>query len=186
MAEIGKEKREFPLVTVSDEVAAAVREYAYEKVEWAFETFDRAERTAREDQVKAETLEHSAETFPEKAGEISDALYYLNKEVMRKKIIHQGIRPDGRSLTQVRPIWSDAGILPRTHGSAVFTRGQTQVISVCTLGSMSEVQTLDGIFAEETKRYMHHYNMPPYSTGEARPLRSPGRREIGQIGRAHV
>ena len=179
IAEIGKEKREFPLVTVSDEVAAAVREYAYEKTEWAFDTFDRAERTAREEQVKAETLEHFAETFPEKEGEIADALYYLNKEVMRKKIIHQGIRPDGRSLTQVRPIWSDVGILPRAHGSAVFTRGQTQVISVCTLGSMSEVQTLDGIFAEDTKRYMHHYNMPPYSTGEARPLRSPGRREIG-------
>jgi len=179
VAEIGAPKREFPLVTVSDEVSAAVREYAYEKTEWAFDTFERSEREAREEQVKAETLEHFAETFPEKEGEIADALYYLNKEVMRKKILEKGIRPDGRVLTQVRPIWSEVGILPRTHGSACFTRGQTQVISVCTLGSMSDVQTLDGISAEESKRYMHHYNMPPYSTGEARPLRSPGRREIG-------
>ncbi len=177
--EIGKEKRVFALITVSDEVAAAVREYAYEKVEWAFESFDRAERSAREEQVKQETLEHFAQTFPEQAGEICDALYALNKEVMRKKILEAGVRPDGRALTQVRPIWSEVGILPRTHGSAVFTRGQTQVMSVCTLGSMSDVQTLDGISNEESKRYMHHYNMPPYSTGEARPLRSPGRREIG-------
>ena len=179
IAEIGKEKREFPLVTVGEDVTAAVREYALEKVQWAFESFDRAERSAREEQVKQETLEHFAETFPEREREIADALYYLDKEVMRRKIIDHGVRPDGRALTQVRPIWCEAGILPRTHGSAVFTRGQTQVMSICTLGSMSDVQTLDGISAEESKRYMHHYNMPPYSTGEARPLRSPGRREIG-------
>ena len=179
VAEIGKEKREFPLVTVSDEVAKAVREFAFDKVVWAFDTFDRAERTARENQVKQETLEHFAEQFPDCEGEIGDALYALNKEVMRRKIIDKGIRPDGRELTQVRPIWCEVGLLPRAHGSAVFTRGQTQVMSVCTLGSMSEVQTLDGISAEDSKRYMHHYNMPPYSTGEARPLRSPGRREIG-------
>lgn len=179
VAEIGKAKREFPLILVSDEVNAAVREYAYEKVEWAFESFDRAQRGEREDQVKAETQEHFAEIFPDKQGQIADALYGINKEVMRKKIINDGVRPDGRSLTQVRPIWCEAGLLPRAHGSAVFTRGQTQVLSVCTLGSMSDVQMLDGISADESKRYMHHYNFPPYSTGEARPLRSPGRREIG-------
>lgn len=152
VAEIGKEKREFPLVTVSDEVAKAVREFAFDKVVWAFDTFDRAERTARENQVKQETLEHFAEQFPDCEGEIGDALYALNKEVMRRKIIDKGIRPDGRELTQVRPIWCEVGLLPRAHGSAVFTRGQTQVMSVCTLGSMSEVQMLDGISNEEDRK----------------------------------
>ena len=177
--EIGKPKREFPLVLPGDDVKAAVREFALDKVRWCFETFDRQERQAREAQVNAETMEHFAEQFTGRETEIGDALYALNKEVMRRHIIDDGVRPDGRKLTEVRPIWCEVGVLPRAHGSGVFTRGQTQVMTVATLAPMSEVQILDGIGTETNKRYMHHYNFPGYSTGEAKPLRSPGRREIG-------
>ena len=179
IAEIGKEKAVVPLVTTGDDVKAAVREFAYDKCVWVFDTFDRQERQQREAQVKEETLAHFAETFVGRESEISDALYYLNKEVMRKKILEQGIRPDGRKVTEVRPIWCEVGVLPRVHGSAVFTRGQTQALTVTTLASTSEGQVLDGLSNEEFKRYIHHYNMPPYATGEAGRLKSPGRREIG-------
>ena len=179
IAEIGKEKAVVPLVTTGDDVKAAVREFAYDKCVWVFDTFDRQERQQREAQVKEETLAHFEETFEGRESEISDALYYLNKEVMRKKILEQGIRPDGRKVTEVRPIWCEVGVLPRVHGSAVFTRGQTQALTVTTLASTSEGQVLDGLSNEEFKRYIHHYNMPPYATGEAGRLKSPGRREIG-------
>jgi len=178
-AKIGKEKRVFPLFVTGDDIAAAVREYAYDKCKWVFETTVRAERQEREAQVKQEVLEHFAEVYPDRAGEVGDAIYYLNKEIMRRKILDEGVRPDGRGLTDIRPIWCEVGVLPRPHGSAVFTRGETQALTVTTLGSMREVQNLDGLTNEETKRYMHHYNFPPYSTGEAGRMRSPGRREIG-------
>ena len=178
-AEIGKPKREFPLYLPGEDVKSAVREFAMDKVRWMFETFDRNERNAREEQVKQEVEEHFAEQFEGRMAEVGDALYGLQKEVMRRHIIDEGVRPDGRKLTEVRPIWCETGILPRPHGSAVFTRGQTQVLTTVTLGAMGDVQILDGISPEESKRYMHHYNFPPYSTGEAKPLRSPGRREIG-------
>ena len=179
VAEIGKEKVEVPLNVTGDDVKQAVREFAYDKCVWVFDTFNRQERQAREAQVKQETIEALAEQFPEREAEIADALYYLNKEVMRKKIIEQGIRPDGRGVTEIRPIWCEVGVLPRVHGSAVFTRGQTQALTVTTLGSTSEGQVLDGLSSEDFKRYIHHYNMPPYATGEAGRLKSPGRREIG-------
>ncbi len=179
VSEIGKAKQEFPLQLPGDDVKADVREYAYDKVKWMFETFDRTERQAREEQVKAEVNEHFAEKYAERMAEVGDALYSIQKEVMRRRIIDEGIRPDARKLTEVRPIWCETSVLPRPHGSAVFTRGQTQVMTICTLAPMSEVQLLDGITPETTKRYMHHYNFPGYSTGEAKPLRTPGRREIG-------
>ena len=179
VAEIGKEKKEFPLVLPGEDVKAAVREYAMDKVKWMFETFDRNERNAREEQVKAEVAEHFAEQFEGREVEVGDALYALQKEVMRRHIIDEGVRPDGRKLTEVRPIWCEVGVLPRPHGSAVFTRGQTQVMTVATLAPVSEKQIIDGIGTEDSKRYMHHYNFPGYSTGEAKPIRSPGRREIG-------
>ncbi len=178
-AEIGKEKAVVDLVTTGDDVKAAVREFAYDKCCWVFETPDRHERKEREDQVQAECNEHFAEMFEGRMSEVADAIYYLKKEIMRKKILEQGIRPDGRGLTDVRPIWCEVGILPRTHGSAIFTRGETQALTVSTLGSMSDVQILDGLGTEDSKRYMHHYNMPPYATGEAGRMKSPGRREIG-------
>jgi polyribonucleotide nucleotidyltransferase len=106
-------------------------------------------------------------------------LYNITKEQVRSLILDDGIRPDNRKVTEIRPIWCETGVLPRTHGSGLFKRGQTQVLSVTTLGPMGEAQTIDGIGEEVEKRYMHHYNFPPYSVGEAKPMRSPGRREIG-------
>ncbi|MBQ8200904.1 MAG: polyribonucleotide nucleotidyltransferase [Clostridia bacterium] len=179
IAEIGKEKAQVALVVTGDDVKAAVREFAYDKCKWVFDTTVREERQEREAQVKAETLEALGAQFEGRESEIGDALYYLNKEIMRKKIIEEGVRPDGRGVTDIRPIWCEVGVLPRTHGSAVFTRGQTQALTVTTLGSTSEGQILDGLSNEDFKRYIHHYNMPPYATGEAGRLKSPGRREIG-------
>ncbi|MEG0767978.1 MAG: polyribonucleotide nucleotidyltransferase, partial [Clostridia bacterium] len=179
VAEIGKAKKEYPLFLTGEDIKEAVRAYAYDRCVWCFETFVRAERQEREEQVKAEVQAHFAETFSGREAEIADALYYLNKEIMRKRILEEGIRPDGRDLLTVRPIWSEVGVLPRPHGSAVFTRGETQVMTIATLGAMGDVQVLDGLTTEDTKRYMHHYNFPPYSTGEAGRMRGPGRREIG-------
>ncbi len=179
VAEIGKEKKVVPLNVTGDDIKAAVREFAYDKCVWTFDTFERKERQDREVQTKEETLAALSERFPDREAEIEDALYYLNKEVMRAKILNEGIRPDGRKVTEIRPIWCDVGVLPRTHGSAIFTRGQTQALTVTTLGTISEGQTLDGLSNEDFKRYIHHYNMPPYATGEAGRMKSPGRREIG-------
>ena len=178
-AEIGKEKLVPVIHTPDEELKEKVYEYAREKVEWQLDTFDRYEREARTAEVKADTVAHFAEEYPDSASDIDAILYNLMKEILRDKIINRGIRPDGRTHTQIRPIWSEVGILPRTHGSAVFTRGQTQVMTVAALGTLGDGQTIDGIGEEEFKRYIHHYNMPPYSTGEVKRLGSPGRREIG-------
>ena len=179
VAEIGKEKVTVPLITTGDDVKAAVRAFALEKSQWTFSTTERYERQAREAQVKKEVLEALAPQFPGRETEIADALYYLNKEVMRRNILDKGVRADGRSVTEIRPIWCEVGVLPRVHGSAVFTRGQTQALTVTTLGPMSDGQVLDGLSTETFKRYIHQYNMPPYATGEAGRMKSPGRREIG-------
>lgn len=178
-AEIGKPKSDFPLITTGDDVKAAVREYALDKCRWVYSTTIRKERQAREAEVAQEVGEHFAEIFPDRDSEVQDALYYLNKEVMRRRILDEGIRADGRKLDEVRPIWCEVGVLPRTHGSAIFTRGETQALTVTTLGMVSEAQQLDGLSNEESKRYIHQYNMPSYATGEAGRLRSPNRREIG-------
>lgn len=177
--EIGKDKLEMELYHVPEEIDSAVREYAYDKIVWVMDTFDRKEREIREEQAEEEVQEHFAEIFPDSKRYISDALYYIKKEVMRNKILDHGVRPDGRTVDEVRPIWCEAGILPRTHGSAVFTRGQSQAMTITTLGPLSDTQELDGIDGETGKRYMHQYNMPGYATGEPRPMRAPGRREIG-------
>ena len=178
-AEIGKPKSDFPLITTGDDIKAAVREYALEKCRWVYSTTVRKERQAREIAVKEEVGEHFADIFPGRDSEVQDALYYLNKEVMRRRILDEGIRADGRALEEVRPIWCEVGVLPRTHGSAIFTRGETQAMTITTLGMVSEAQQLDGLSNEESKRYIHQYNMPSYATGEAGRLRSPNRREIG-------
>lgn len=179
VAECGKKKLEMELYHVPEDVDAAVRAYAGEKLDYALDTFDRFERQSRQDEVEKDVLEHFAEQFPGMEREMKDSLYYITKEKVRAKITNTGVRPDGRSLTEIRPIWCEHGILPRVHGSAVFTRGMTQVMTTCTLGTISEVQKLEGLDNEEYKRYIHHYNMPGYASGEAKPLRSPGRREIG-------
>ena len=176
---IGKKKREMELYHVPAEIDEAVRAFASEKLDRALDTCDRATRQEGQDAVEKETLEHFAEIYPGKEREMKDALYYLTKEKVRAKILDKGIRPDGRGLTDIRKIWCEHGVLPRVHGSGVFTRGQTQVLTTCTLGMISEQQKLEGLDDETAKRYMHQYNMPGYASGEAKPLRSPGRREIG-------
>ncbi len=179
VSEIGKEKRAYPITVTGEDVKNAVHNDFLESTEWAFESFDRHERGERELIVKEQAHEKYAEQFEGRMSEVDDALYYLNKEVMRRKILEKGIRPDGRSLTQIRPIWCETGILPRVHGSGVFTRGETQVMSVATLAPVSEAQVIEGLGAETSERYMHNYNMPPYASGEAGRMKSPGRREIG-------
>ena len=179
IAEIGKEKKEFPLFLVGDDVTEKVNEVAVGLIEHAFSTYEREERQQREEEATRVAHEKLDELFEGRTSQIDDALYSLNKKVMRRNILTNGIRLDGRTLTEVRPIWCEVGILPRVHGSGVFTRGQTQALTIATLGTVGEAQKLDGVSVETTKRYMHHYNFPPYCTGEARQLRSPGRREIG-------
>ena len=178
-AACGKEKRDVQMYHIDETLEADVRAYANDKLDWAIDTFDRAERQQREEQAEAEIQEHFAEIYPEGRRNIADVVYAMKKEKIRARIIDKGIRPDGRKLDEIRPIWCEVGMLPRVHGSAVFTRGMTQAMTTATLGSISEVQKLEGIDDDVFKRYMHHYNMPGYSTGEAKPLRSPGRREIG-------
>ncbi|MBQ3235315.1 MAG: polyribonucleotide nucleotidyltransferase [Clostridia bacterium] len=179
VAECGKKKLEMDLYKIPEDLDNAVRAYASEKLDYALDTFDREVRQERQDEVEKDCLEHFADIYPDMAREIKDSLYYITKEKVRAKITNNGVRPDGRTLTEIRPIWCEHGVLPRVHGSGVFTRGQTQVLTTCTLGTISEVQKLEGLDEEVSKRYMHHYNMPGYASGEAKPLRSPGRREIG-------
>lgn len=178
-AQVGKPKMEVNIYQPDPAFTEEVRAYARDKVEWSLDTFDRYEREDRSNQVKEETVAHFAEAYPDSEKDVDSILYTLTKEIVRDKIINRHIRPDGRKQDEIRPIWCETGILPRTHGSAVFTRGQTQVMTIATLGCMGDGQTLDGIGEEDFKRYIHHYNMPPYSVGETRPVRSPGRREIG-------
>ncbi len=164
---------------IPDEINTAVREYAGAKVEKVFECYDREIRQDLEDELDADVNEHFAEIYPDDMKAVGQVLYNMKKELVRHKILYKGIRPDGRKPNEIRPIWCEVGLLPRVHGSGVFTRGQTQALTTCTLGMISEAQELDGLETEEYKRYMHQYNMPGYTTGEAKPLRSPGRREIG-------
>ena len=164
---------------VPEEIDKAVRAYADKMLDHALDTFDRNERQNRQDELDENVKNHFAEIFPDSEKAIGDVLYKMTKEKVRAKILNMGIRPDGRKLTEIRPIWCEVGVLPRVHGSAVFTRGQTQVLTSLTLGTVSDMQKLEGLDDEEVNRYVHHYNMPPYATGEARPLKSPGRREIG-------
>lgn len=177
--EIGKPKLEIELYKPSTEVDKAVREYADKMMDEALAEFDRQERQAKEDALDKDVFTHFADIFPNGKRDIGEVLYAMKKEKIRARIINDEVRPDGRKLTEIRPIWCEHGILPRVHGSGVFTRGQTQALTTATLGTISEVQKLDGLDDEMFKRYIHHYNFPAYSTGEARPMKSPGRREIG-------
>ncbi len=182
VAEVGKPKMTVVLEHVEEDLEKEIRAYALDKVNWSLDTYDREERQNRSKEVEDEVSAHFIEVHPDIEGiakSVSSVLYDMTKEMIRKRIIEEGTRPDGRKMDEIRPIWSEVGIFARTHGSAVFTRGQTQVFTAVTLGAMADVQKLDGLEEDEFKRYMHHYNMPPYSTGEARMMRGPGRREIG-------
>ncbi|AET60424.1 polyribonucleotide nucleotidyltransferase (polynucleotide phosphorylase) [Paenibacillus terrae HPL-003] len=178
----GKEKMQVKLHAVDEKVNSEVRSYAAERLVEAVKIVEKHARQEAIDAVNEETVAHFEVQYietPELLKDVSEVLYDIVKEEVRRLITHDKVRPDGRKLDEIRPIESDTSILPRTHGSGLFTRGQTQALSVCTLGALGDVQILDGIDLEETKRFMHHYNFPPFSVGEARPLRAPGRREIG-------
>jgi polyribonucleotide nucleotidyltransferase len=179
VAEVGKPKMDVTLYHADEELEAKVREYALEKVAYSIDTTVRDVREARTEEMTADVLAHFAEEYPDSAADITNVLYSLRKELVRDRIINKGIRPDGRAMTEIRPISVEVGLFARTHGSAMFTRGETQALTLTTLGSISEAQRLDGISDIEGKRYMHHYNMPPYSTGEAKMMRSTSRRETG-------
>lgn len=179
VAEVGKPKQEVELYKPLAEIEEAVRAFAMPKMREAIRTPEKLERLDNMDKVEVETKEYFAEIYPEGAKDIDAVLYAITKESVRSMILDEGIRPDNRKLDEIRPIFCETGLLPRVHGTGLFKRGQTQVLSSCTLAPASEAQTIDGITEQTEKRYIHHYNFPGFSTGEAKSPRSPGRREIG-------
>ncbi|GGE46156.1 polyribonucleotide nucleotidyltransferase [Pullulanibacillus camelliae] len=180
-AEVGKEKMTVTLFKAEEALEQQIRQEATEKLKQAILTKDKQARDQAIDGVKSEVIEkyEADEAYEDKIAQIEDVLHKIVKEEVRRTIVVDNIRPDGRKINEIRPLSSATGLLPRTHGSALFTRGQTQALSICTLGALGDVQILDGLDMEESKRFMHHYNFPPFSVGEARPMRAPGRREIG-------
>ncbi|MDU4959854.1 MAG: polyribonucleotide nucleotidyltransferase [Sporomusaceae bacterium] len=176
---IGLPKKELKKYEPLPEINQAVREYCTDKLRLAISNSDKLTREENIKQVKTETAAYFAELFPDNRKDVSYVMQKVLKELVRKMITVDKIRPDGRKLDEVRPVSCEAGVLARTHGSGLFTRGQTQVLTITTLGAIGDEQILDGLGVEDSKRYIHHYNFPPYSVGEARPMRSPGRREIG-------
>ncbi|HZG86759.1 polyribonucleotide nucleotidyltransferase [Paenibacillus sp.] len=178
----GREKMEVKLHQVDAEVNAAVRAYASARLVEAVKIAGKQERSDAISAINDETVAHFTEQYadePSKLKDVKEVLYDIVKEEVRRLITVDKVRPDGRKIDEIRPIDCDVSVLPRTHGSGLFTRGQTQALSVCTLGAIGDEQILDGLDLEDRKRFMHHYNFPPFSVGEARPLRPPGRREIG-------
>jgi polyribonucleotide nucleotidyltransferase len=176
---LAKPKREVVVTPVPEELEAKVKDWAYDKLDQAIRIEDKLARQDAVEQVKQEALEVFAEEFPEQLDDVAKVLENMVHYIVRRLITVEHIRPDGRAMDEIRPITIEVGRLPRTHGSALFTRGQTQVLNVTTLGAVGDEQIIDGLGLEESKRYMHHYNFPPYSVGEVRPMRGPGRREIG-------
>jgi polyribonucleotide nucleotidyltransferase len=179
MKSFGKEKKEPLIYKVDAELEKTVREYSFETIKKAMYIIDKNERNEEMDEVKKSVVQHFADIYPDDMSDVNDVVYRIQKEIVRDMLLHERRRPDGRAFDQVRPISCEVGVLPRTHGTGIFTRGLTQVMTVATLGAIGDVQILDGIGEEVSKRYMHHYNFPSYSVGEVRPLRGPGRREIG-------
>ena len=178
MAKFGKKKDVPVLYSVNEELEKDVKDFAFDMVKEAMYIMDKDERNAAIDAVNEKVNEEFAEKYADNMADIKEVLYTMQKKIVRNMLLNEKRRPDGRAFDEVRPISCEVGILPRTHGTGLFTRGLTQVMTVATLGSISEVQILDGI-EDESKRYMHHYNFPGYSVGEVKPLRGPGRREIG-------
>ena len=178
-AKVGKEKRVFECKDVPAEISDAVRAYGHDKLDAAVRCADKQQRDAQENEVRADVLAHFEEIYPDNLADVNKAFDAMTKEIVRHMITVEKIRPDGRQLDEVRPISCRTGVLPRTHGSGLFTRGQTQVLNVTTVAPLSEKQTIDGLGVETEKRYIHHYNFPSFSVGETRSSRGPGRREIG-------
>ena len=178
-AQIGKPKRVFESQDPPHEMFEAIKDFAIDKVKYALDTDDKNEREARLAPVVDEIHEKFDPLYEEQTGKIDDCIYKLQKFIVRRWLLDEGKRVDGRGLDEIRPLAAEVGVIPRVHGSALFTRGQTQVLTITTLGPVSDAQMLDGIDLETEKRYMHQYNFPSYSVGETRPSRGPGRREIG-------
>ena len=178
-AAVGKEKFAFESKDVDPEMFEAVKAFAIESVRSAMDTDDKNVRDANLQIVYDAVYAEFEEKYPDSKAQLDECMYKLQKYVVRRWLLDDGKRVDGRGIDQMRPLNAQVGILPRTHGSGLFTRGQTQVLTVCTLGTISDAQLLDGIDEETERRYMHHYNFPSYSVGETKPSRGPGRREIG-------
>ena len=179
IARAGRTKVEVPQFEPLPELAEKLEPFFRERIDGAMRTVDKLEREANLASVKEEALEQFLQEYPDHEGEIKKTFSEVLQKSMRTMILQESIRTDGRKPDEIRPVTCEVAVLPRTHGSAVFTRGQTQVLDVCTLGAPRDVQILDGLGIEESKRFMHHYNFPPYSVGEAGFIRGPGRREIG-------
>ena len=179
MAEVGKPKMVVPVYEPPAELAAEIEAYGAEQLKAALMDANKLEREENVARIKAEIADAFMEKYPDNAKDVAYITQKLVKKIVRRTISVDKIRPDGRALDEVRPVTCEVGLLARPHGSALFTRGQTQILNVLALAPLSEAQTLDGLGVELTKRYIHHYNFPPYSVGETKPLRSPGRREIG-------
>jgi len=176
---LAKEKDEVKITKVEDRIVVAVKAHSYSKLDAAVRVEEKKAREGAIDEVKAEALSYFEAEFPEDTKAIKSVLEDLVHLIVRKLITDEHIRPDGRAVDEVRPISVEVGILPRTHGTGLFTRGQTQVLTVATLGAARDEQILDGLGLERSKRYIHHYNFPPYSVGETKPMRGPSRRDIG-------
>jgi polyribonucleotide nucleotidyltransferase len=180
-SKVGKEKMEVVLYELDPQLEAEIRELAEADIKRAVQVPEKLAREAAIDEIKTNILAkyEEQEADEETLKQVKEILHKLVKEEVRRLITEEKIRPDGRKVDEIRPLSSAVGLLPRTHGSGLFTRGQTQALSVCTLGALGDVQILDGLGIEETKRFMHHYNFPPFSVGETGAMRGPGRREIG-------
>jgi polyribonucleotide nucleotidyltransferase len=178
-AEIGKPKFEYAKGKFNQELYDELKGVIMDRLRQALDTDDKNVRESRLTELRLEMIPSLIEKYPTVEADWGDVMYKLQKHVVRRWLLDEKKRVDGRGLMDVRPLSAEVGILPRTHGSGLFTRGQTQVLTVATLGTISDNQKLDTIYEEESKRYMHHYNFPSYSVGEARPSRGPGRREIG-------
>lgn len=179
MSKFGKTKVEPVLFKVDDEIENDVKAFASDMIKEAMYIMDKDERNAAIEEVNNKVFAEFEEKYEGKEGDIKEVLYTMQKKVVRNMLLNDKRRPDGRAFDEIRPLSCEVGILPRTHGTGLFTRGLTQVMTVATLGSVGDIQILDGIDEAESKRYMHHYNFPAYSVGEVKPLRGPGRREIG-------
>lgn len=179
IAEVGKPKFDYPSCELDHDMFDKIFDYCEKAVMEALDTDDKTVRDAKMQPIQDDILEKFSEEYPDLPVVLPELIYKIQKKIVRRWLLVDKKRVDGRRMDQIRPLASEVAVLPRTHGSGLFTRGQTQVLSVVTLGPMSDAQQLDGLDDEKEKRYMHHYNMPGYSTGEAKSLRTPGRREIG-------
>ncbi len=179
VSEIGKPKFDYPSCEFDHEMFDKVFAFCEKDVMFALDTDDKNVRDARMNPIRDAIIEKFLEEYPDIEARYEELIYKIQKKIVRRWLINDKKRVDGRRMDEIRPLNAQVDLLPRTHGSGMFTRGQTQVLTIATLGTLGDAQMLDGIDEEESKRYMHHYNMPGYSTGEAKAVRSPGRREIG-------